>query len=54
MIVKATNQQAHRMAQAGIQFVRLFTGCYDIDGKTTMGQLKQAGVSVRRIRNDRN
>lgn len=47
MIVKATNQQAQRMAQAGIQFVLLFKGCYAINGNTTMGQLQQAGVTVR-------
>ena len=48
MIVKATNQQAHRMAEAGIEFVRLFEGCYLLDPNTiTIDQLTQAGVTMR-------
>ena len=48
MVVKATNQQAHRMAEAGIEFVRLFEGCYLLDPNTiTIGQLTLAGVTIR-------
>ena len=48
IIVKGTNQQAHRLAEAGIEFVRLFEGCYLLDPNTiTIGQLEQAGVTMR-------
>lgn len=50
MIVKATNKQALRMAEAGIEFILLFKGCYALARNTTMGQLQEAGLSVRYIR----
>ena len=50
VVVKATNQQAHRMAEAGIEFVRLFEGCYLLDPNTiTIGQLTLAGVTIRAV-----
>ena len=47
MVVKATNQQAHNMAEAGIQFVMLFKGCYLLAPDTTISQLQLAGVATR-------
>lgn len=50
LIAKASNAQALRMAQAGIEFVRISKSCYALFSNTTMKQLQEAGLRVRAIR----
>lgn len=47
MIVMANNAMANKMAEAGIQFERICSGWYLLDGGLTLADLKAAGLMIK-------
>ena len=52
MIVSASNEIAHKMASAGIQFDRLCQGLYLMSGGTTLAELRAAGLMIEVVKKD--
>lgn len=52
MIVKASNEMAHKIASAGIQFERLCQGLYLLNGSTTLAELRAAGLMIEVAKKD--
>lgn len=47
MLIRATNNQAHQLALAGIDFTWVAKDTYVIDGSTTATELQSAGLHIR-------
>ena len=50
MIIRANNEMAHKMAEAGIQFERICSDWYLLDAGITFEQVNQAGLMIKAIR----